>query len=91
MEKQSTTERSIEELREEIDQLDSIILASIQRRSQISKLVGETRISEGGTRLVHAREMQIIERYSELGPEGKDIALPILKLGRGALGREMGR
>ena len=41
-------------------------------------------MASGGTRLVHSREMKVIERYSQLGPEGKDLAM--LLLGRGRLG-----
>jgi chorismate mutase len=44
-------------------------------------------MASGGTRLVHSREMKVIERYSELGPEGKDFAMLLLRLGRGRLGR----
>ena len=36
--------------------------------------------------LIHSREMKVIERYSELGPEGKDLAMLLLRLGRGRLG-----
>jgi chorismate mutase len=43
-------------------------------------------MASGGTRLVHSREMQVIERYSVLGPEGKDLAILLLQLGRGRLG-----
>ena len=32
------------------------------------------------------REMKVIERYSVLGPEGKDLAMLLLRLGRGRLG-----
>ena len=31
-------------------------------------------------------EMKVIERYSVLGPEGKDLAMLLLRLGRGRLG-----
>lgn len=78
---------SIDELREEIDRLDTEILAAIKRRAEVSKLIGSARLASGGTRLVHSREMAIIDRYSELGPNGNDLAMSILKLGRGALGR----
>ena len=40
----------------------------------------------GGTKLVHNREMKVIQRYSELGPEGKELAMLLLRLGRGRLG-----
>ena len=30
--------------------------------------------------------MKVIERYSSLGPEGKDLAMILLRLGRGRLG-----
>ncbi len=77
---------NIEELREEIDRLDAEILAAVKRRAEVSQAIGKLRMASGGTRLVHSREMQVIERYSELGPEGKDLAILLLRLGRGRLG-----
>lgn len=76
----------IDDLRREIDELDATILAAIQRRTEVSKEIGKARMASGGTRLVHSREMKVIERYSVLGPEGKDLAMLLLRLGRGRLG-----
>ncbi|GAA4810795.1 chorismate mutase [Tomitella cavernea] len=76
----------IDELREEIDRLDAEILAAVKRRAEVSKRIGRTRMAEGGTRLVHNREMAVIERYSELGQEGHTLAMLLLRLGRGRLG-----
>ncbi|MCK0172790.1 MULTISPECIES: chorismate mutase [Mycobacteriaceae] len=76
----------IDDLRKEIDELDAAILAAVQRRTEVSRLIGKARMASGGTRLVHSREMKVIERYSALGPEGKDLAMLLLRLGRGRLG-----
>jgi chorismate mutase len=76
----------INALRLEIDRLDAEILAAVKRRAEVSREIGKARMASGGTRLVHSREMQVIERYSELGPEGKDLAMLLLRLGRGRLG-----
>jgi chorismate mutase len=76
----------IDALRLEIDRLDAEILAAVKRRAEVSREIGKARMASGGTRLVHSREMQVIERYSELGPEGKDLAMLLLRLGRGRLG-----
>ncbi len=76
----------IDSLRLEIDRLDAEILAAVKRRAEVSREIGKARMASGGTRLVHSREMQVIERYSELGPEGKDLAMLLLRLGRGRLG-----
>lgn len=82
------SELSIDDLRLEVDRLDAEIVASIRRRTAISNLIGQARIADGGTRVVHSREVAIIDRYStELGPNGKDLAMSLLRLGRGALGR----
>ena len=54
--------------------------------AEVSRLIGKARMASGGTRLVHSREMKVIERYSELGPDGKDLAMLLLRLGRGRLG-----
>ncbi|HYO00537.1 MAG TPA: chorismate mutase [Mycobacterium sp.] len=76
----------IDDLRLEIDRLDAEILAAVQRRAEVSQMIGKARMASGGTRLVHSREMKVIERYSALGPEGKDLAMILLRLGRGRLG-----
>ena len=76
----------IDGLRLEIDRLDAEILAAVKRRTEVSRTIGRARIANGGTRLVHSREMKVIERYSELGPDGKDLAMLLLRLGRGRLG-----
>lgn len=77
----------IDELRSEIDRLDAEILANVKRRTEISRLVGQARMANGGTRIVHARERAIIDRYGDLGEEGNNFAMVLLRLGRGALGR----
>ena len=80
------SEEEITSLREEIDRLDAEILAAVKRRTEVSQIIGRTRMASGGTRLVHSREMKVIERFSELGPEGKNLAMLLLRLGRGRLG-----
>ena len=48
--------------------------------------VGKTRVAAGGTRLVLAREREILDRFGrELGPDGTQLALLILRAGRGPL------
>ncbi|TCN52664.1 chorismate mutase [Rhodococcus sp. SMB37] len=81
-----TTEAEIDELRQEIDRLDAEILAAVKRRAEVSRLIGRTRMASGGTRLVHSREMKVLERFSELGQEGHTLAMLLLRLGRGRLG-----
>jgi chorismate mutase len=76
----------IDELRQEIDRLDATILKAVHRRTEVSQLIGKARMASGGTRLVHSREMKVIERYSVLGAEGKNLAMLLLRLGRGRLG-----
>ena len=82
----STTVPDIDELRQEIDRLDAAILEAIQRRTEVSRMIGKARMASGGTRLVHSREMKVIERYSVLGEEGKNLAMLLQRLGRGRLG-----
>jgi len=76
----------IDELRHEIDRLDAEILAAVKRRTEVSQEIGRARMASGGTRLVHSREMKVLERYSELGQDGKELAMLLLRLGRGRLG-----
>ncbi len=77
----------IDALRLEIDRMDAIILAAIQRRSAVSKKIGAHRMATGGPRLVHSREVKVLDRFSALGSEGHTLAMLLLRLGRGPLGR----
>ncbi|MDX8142679.1 chorismate mutase [Lentzea sp. BCCO 10_0061] len=83
----TTTEPDINALREEIDHLDAEILRLVQRRVEVSKIIGAARMAAGGTKIVHNREIDVLNRYRPLGTEGKDLAMILLKMGRGPLGR----
>ncbi|MET0189863.1 MAG: chorismate mutase [Pseudonocardia sediminis] len=81
-----TTEEEIDELRREIDRLDAEILSAIQRRTEVSKRIGATRMASGGPRIVYSREMAVLDRFADLGVEGRELAMMLLRLGRGRLG-----
>ena len=81
----STTDLAV--LRAEIDYLDTEILRLVQRRTVVSQEIGSVRRAAGGPRVVHGREMAVLDRYRELGTEGHELAMLLLRLGRGRLGR----
>ncbi len=81
------TPEEIDALRQEIDQLDADILRLVKRRAEVSRRIGAARMAAGGTRIVYNREMDVLARYRELGPEGRQLAMALLELGRGRLGR----
>lgn len=74
-------------LRDEIDYLDAEILRLVQRRTAVSQTIGHVRRAAGGPRVVHGREMAVLDRYRALGTEGRELAMLLLRLGRGRLGR----
>jgi chorismate mutase len=76
----------IAELRVEIDRLDAEILRLIKRRTEVSQTIGKARMAAGGPRIVYSREMAVLARFRDLGSEGRDLALLLLRLGRGRLG-----
>lgn len=77
----------IDALRREIDTLDQQIVDAVRRRQEVSRAIGAARMASGGTKLVHGREMAVIERFGDvLGPEGKQLAMLLLRMGRGRLG-----
>ncbi|AZA13066.1 chorismate mutase [Corynebacterium choanae] len=80
------SDQEIRRYREEIDRLDNIIIEAVQRRSKVSQAIGKTRMGSGGTRLVHNRELAVINQYrAALGDEGPALAGILLRLGRGKL------
>lgn len=82
-----SAERTIDEMRVEIDVIDRELVRLIQRRTELSRAIGAARASEGGTRIVYSREMKILERFAALGPAGTDLGMLLLSMGRGQLGR----
>ena len=76
----------IDQLRLEIDHLDAEILRLVKRRSEVSRLIGAARMAAGGPRIVYNREMAVLARFRELGAEGRELGMLLLRLGRGRLG-----
>jgi chorismate mutase len=77
---------SIIAMRERIDEIDNALIALWQERARLSQRVGATRLASGGTRLVLSREREIVDRFrSALGADGTQLALLILRAGRGPL------
>jgi chorismate mutase len=72
--------------RERIDEIDQALIDLWLERARLSQQVGKTRMASGGTRLVLSREREIVERFREsLGPDGTQVALLLLRAGRGPL------
>jgi chorismate mutase len=73
-------------MRAEIDELDGETLRLIKRRTEISRQIGAARIASGGPRIVYSREIAVLARFRDLGAEGRELAMLLLRLGRGKLG-----
>ena len=73
-------------LRLEIDQLDAEILRLVKRRSEVSQRIGRERMAADGPRIVYNREMAVLARFDDLGVEGRELGMILLRLGRGRLG-----
>lgn len=81
------SDAEIQKYREEINRLDGVILDAVKRRTEVSQAIGRTRMGSGGTRLVHTREVAIINKFrDEIGEEGPALAAILLRMGRGKLG-----
>jgi chorismate mutase len=73
-------------LRQRIDEIDTALVELWRERAAISQEVGATRVASGGTRLVLSREQEIVSRFREaLGADGVQLAMLILRAGRGPL------
>jgi chorismate mutase len=83
---ESLAAHEIQAMRERIDEIDQAIIDLWLERARLSQQVGKTRMASGGTRLVLSREREIVERFREaLGADGTQVALMILRAGRGPL------
>ncbi|WP_412541569.1 chorismate mutase [Longispora sp. K20-0274] len=76
----------IAELRTRINSIDEQIIRLWRERASLSQEVGSVRVAAGGTRLMLSREREILEQFkAELGEDGTQLALLILRAGRGRL------
>ena len=82
----SDPDAHIARLRGRLDEIDAAIIALWRERASLSQDIGATRVAAGGTRLVLSREREILERFrAALGEDGTQLALLILRAGRGRL------
>ncbi|HEY7224242.1 MAG TPA: chorismate mutase [Micromonosporaceae bacterium] len=82
----SGADERITALRRRLDEIDQKLIELWRERAEISHEVGVTRVAAGGTRLVLAREQEILNRFREaLGADGTQLALLVLRAGRGKL------
>lgn len=76
----------ITKLRDRIDEIDVTLIALWRERAELSRQVGAARVAAGGTRLALGREREILDRFhSTLGHDGTQLALLLLRAGRGRL------
>ena len=70
--------------RARLDAIDEQIRALVLARRDVSQQVQQLRRAAGGPRIEHARENEILARYSAaLGRPGVSLAMAVLELCRG--------
>ncbi|MCK9893757.1 chorismate mutase [Frankia sp. AgB32] len=79
---------TIAEGRQLIDDIDAQVRALLASRRDLSGQIQALRSVEGGPRIEHARENEIIAAWADqLGPRGVEIAMAVLTLCRGVPGQ----
>ncbi|WP_261564847.1 chorismate mutase [Frankia gtarii] len=82
---ESLTISNIAQGRQHIDDIDAHLRELLATRRDLSQQIQALRSAEGGPRIEHARENEIIAVWAdELGPRGVEIAMAVLTLCRGA-------
>lgn len=86
-------DRRVLRLSRRLDRLDRRLVILWRRRAAVSRLITAVRVDAGGTQLDLARERVLVHWYRHaLGPDdGTDLALLVLRAGRGRLGEANGR
>ncbi len=82
-----TDEAGISCLRTDIDAIDAELVRLIKKRTAVSHAIGAARMAQGGPRISYSREIAILDRFRDLGQPGTDLAMLLLAMGRGKLGR----
>ena len=77
---------SVDDGRRVIDEIDATLRTLVASRREISRQIQALRAADGGPRVEHARENELVAAWSdELGPRGVEIILAILTLCRGTV------
>lgn len=72
-------------LREQIDSLDTALIALVAERMKVSRRIQQTRMNAGGTRVELGREREVLAAYRDgLGAQGPALADAVLQVCRGA-------
>ncbi|MEV4641059.1 chorismate mutase [Actinoplanes sp. NPDC049548] len=80
------TAEDIALMRSRIEEIDATIIRLWQERAGLSQQIGAVRMAAGGTRLALHREQEIMRRFRHgIGPDGTQLALLVLRAGRGPL------
>ncbi len=80
----TTMPHSVQSGRARIDDIDAEIVALVRERTTVSEAIQAARQRDGGPRVVHARENEVVGRWrAQLGRPGVAIAMALLELGRG--------
>jgi chorismate mutase len=80
------TVTTIDEGRQLIDSIDAQLRSLVAIRRDVSRQIQTLRSADGGPRIQHGRENEIIAAWADkLGPRGVEIALAVLTLCRGSL------
>lgn len=77
---------SIADGRARVDEIDAVLRDLIATRCRISDRIQQLRMADGGPRVEHRRECEVLTAWSSgLGPPGADVARALLTLCRGAV------
>lgn len=77
-------EALIADLRASLDNVDAELIELVTRRVELSRRIQDVRLSHGGRRTEHSRELKIVSRYVDgLGDSGSTLALTLLEMCRG--------
>jgi chorismate mutase len=73
---------TINGIRSRIDAIDAQVIRLLKERAAATHQEGSVRVASGGTRLVLARDNEILRRYRRaLGPDGARLGLVLIRAG----------
>ncbi|KIQ17573.1 chorismate mutase [Rhodococcus sp. MEB064] len=80
----TAAEHEIDAMHDEIERLDATILAAVERRNEVARTVGLAQAAQGRS-ASNVREMSALQRFGDLGQEGRTLGMLLLRMGRGRM------
>jgi chorismate mutase len=65
-----------------LDDVDRQLVALVCRRTELARRVAAAEVADGRPGYSHARDLEVVSRFGQLGPLGHELAVLLMRMAR---------